>query len=83
VIVGGESTSATDLERAIAARYLPSTVTLALTAARQAALSAMLPFAAEMKPVDGQPAAYVCRNFTCLAPVTSVEGLEANLKSEI
>jgi uncharacterized protein len=31
---------------------------------------------AGMKPVDGQPAAYVCQNFTCQAPVTTVEGLE-------
>jgi uncharacterized protein YyaL (SSP411 family) len=31
---------------------------------------------AGMKPVNGQPAAYVCQNFTCQAPVTTVEGLE-------
>ena len=29
-----------------------------------------------MKPVNGQPAAYVCQNFTCQAPVTTVEDLE-------
>jgi len=26
--------------------------------------------------VNGQPAAYVCQNFTCQAPVTTVDGLE-------
>jgi uncharacterized protein YyaL (SSP411 family) len=31
---------------------------------------------AGMKPVAGQPAAYVCQNFTCQAPVTTVEELE-------
>lgn len=30
---------------------------------------------AGMKPVDGKPAAYVCQNFTCQAPVTTVEEL--------
>jgi uncharacterized protein YyaL (SSP411 family) len=33
-----------------------------------------------MKPVAGQPAAYVCQNFTCQAPVTTVEELEKVLK---
>jgi len=29
-----------------------------------------------MKPVGDKPAAYVCQNFTCQAPVTTVEELE-------
>jgi uncharacterized protein YyaL (SSP411 family) len=29
----------------------------------------------EMKPVDGKPAAYVCENFTCKAPVTDSKAL--------
>src|SRR5438874_1612677 len=28
-----------------------------------------------MKPIDGKPAAYVCQNFTCKAPVTDPEAL--------
>ena len=31
---------------------------------------------AGMKPLDGKPAAYICQNFTCHAPVTTVEELE-------
>jgi uncharacterized protein YyaL (SSP411 family) len=31
-------------------------------------------------PVDGRPAAYVCRNFTCELPVTSAEELLASLR---
>ncbi len=34
---------------------------------------------AGMKPVAGKPAAYVCQNFTCQAPVTTVEELEKAL----
>jgi len=29
---------------------------------------------AAMKPIDGQPAVYVCREFSCGSPVTTVEG---------
>ena len=34
-----------------------------------------------MSPVDGKPAAYVCENFTCQAPVTGPAGLQALLIS--
>jgi uncharacterized protein YyaL (SSP411 family) len=81
IVVSAQDAGPTSLERAVASRFLPFTVTLALTPARQAALAAVLPFAAAMTPVDGQTAAYVCRNFTCLAPVTSVGELHASLES--
>jgi len=39
-----------------------------------------LPFVAAMEPVDGTTAAYVCRNFTCRQPVTTVDALQRELK---
>jgi len=31
-------------------------------------------------PVNGQAAVYLCRDFTCRAPVTSIEALEEELE---
>ena len=45
-----------------------------------AALAGSLPFVAAMKPVDGTTAAYVCRDFTCRQPVTTVDALKQELE---
>jgi uncharacterized protein YyaL (SSP411 family) len=42
--------------------------------------SGELPLLADRPLVDGRPAAYVCRNFTCDAPVTDAQELAAKLQ---
>ena len=78
VIVGDEAADG-ELSRRAGQQYLPFAVYLNLSRARQEALASKLPFIAAMTPVDGTPAAYVCRNFTCQAPVTAVADLEREL----
>jgi uncharacterized protein YyaL (SSP411 family) len=77
IVVSGEARN--DLSAAIARSYLPFVLSLNLSPDRQAALAKALPFVAAMHPVNGRPAAYVCRNFTCSAPVTT----EAELRREL
>ena len=72
---GGEA-GADSLERVVGVRYLPFAVTLALNAERRRRLADKLPFLSAMRPLDGAAAAFVCRNFTCQAPVTTAVELE-------
>jgi uncharacterized protein YyaL (SSP411 family) len=77
VIVGEPGEERTALERVVAKRYLPFSIQLTQAPAGSAdALGSRLPWLAAMKPVDGKPAAYVCSDFTCQAPVTTAAELE-------
>jgi uncharacterized protein YyaL (SSP411 family) len=80
VVAEGQGDQATGaLDRAIALRYLPFTLTLHVNEAARRALAARLPLVAGMRPVNGQTTAYVCRDFACRAPATTVEALESEL----
>jgi uncharacterized protein YyaL (SSP411 family) len=78
VIVSADGAN-NDLDAVIARMYLPFTLTLNLSADRRDALTHALPFVAAMRPVNGMPAAYVCRDFTCRAPVTTGADLTREL----
>ena len=79
IVLAGDSTTpefkalANHLHR----KFLPNAALLhADGSTAQAWLATHNEAIADMKPVSGQPAAYVCQNFTCQAPVTTVEELE-------
>jgi uncharacterized protein YyaL (SSP411 family) len=67
------------LDRAVAQKYLPFSIQLRVTSAGQRALAGSLPFLDAMRPVDGVTAAYVCRDFACRQPVTTVDALKEEL----
>jgi uncharacterized protein YyaL (SSP411 family) len=74
VVIVGEKPSA--LGQALLRRYLPFATILEVTPGQQQQLATALPLVAAMKPIAGAPAAaYVCRDFACRPPATSVEEL--------
>jgi uncharacterized protein YyaL (SSP411 family) len=75
VVIEGEGADA--MERALAGRYLPFAVVFGMSRDRQGSLGELMPFVRAMHPVDGAAAAYVCQDFTCRPPITSVEELMA------
>ncbi len=82
IVIAGEP-NADDtraLLRVLHSAFIPyKTVVLADGGAAHAELSRRAGWIAEMKPINGKAAAYVCRNFACRQPVTSAEELEKAL----
>ncbi|PYR63051.1 MAG: thioredoxin domain-containing protein [Acidobacteria bacterium] len=78
IVIVGEA-GRNELERAVARHYLPFAVALSGTAERFRALAEQAPALAAMQPIGGHAAAYVCRNFTCQRPVTTVADVEGVL----
>jgi uncharacterized protein YyaL (SSP411 family) len=84
VVVAGDPAAAEthDLNRELSRHYLPFGVVLQVApGAPQARLAQALPFTAGMTPRDGRAAAYVCRDFTCRAPVTTAPDLSRELSA--
>ncbi len=82
VLVGDKSTPEFQaLASHVRGKFLPNAVLLhADNGAAQSWLAMHNEAIADMKPVSGKPAAYVCQNFTCQAPVTTAEELEKVLE---
>ena len=71
VIVGRHDAAETQaLWRAAHKRYRPFAVMVLADPLEQAALAVHMPWVAEMKMIDNQATAYVCRDFACDAPST-------------
>ena len=69
------------MRAALAELYLPFAVTIVVEpGARQARLAKALPFVEPMTMRDGRATAYVCWNFTCQEPVTTIDGLRAQVR---
>jgi uncharacterized protein YyaL (SSP411 family) len=67
------------IERSVASHYLPFAISLHVAAEAQHRLAGSLPLVAAMRPVDGKTTGYVCRDFSCKQPATTVADFESQL----
>ena len=83
VIVGARAAAATmALQRVLVQHYLPGALTLIVEpGVHQNALATRLPWLGAMVAVDGEPTAYLCRDFVCQAPVTDPDAFCAQLET--
>jgi hypothetical protein len=60
--------------QALQRSYLPTVTAMVVNPHNlDPAIQELIPYASEMKTIDGKAAAYVCRDFACLAPTTDPE----------
>jgi uncharacterized protein YyaL (SSP411 family) len=81
VLVGARDDQRTaPLRNELARRYLPFAIVVPVNPEQQATMARLLPFVAGMTLRNGEPTAYVCRDFTCRNPVTTPDALAAELQ---
>jgi uncharacterized protein YyaL (SSP411 family) len=81
VLTAIDERAAQPIRAVVRARYLPTAIVVPIVDQHREALARLLPWTASMTPRDGEPSAYVCRDFACLAPTTDPETLTAQLAS--
>ncbi len=81
VVVGPAGRADTDaLLAEVSRRFLPGTLLLPIDPSVHDAVSILLPWVRPMGMRDGVATAYVCRDFSCQAPVTTAAALGAQLE---
>jgi uncharacterized protein len=82
VVLGARAAEDTaTLHREMARHYLPFAVVIPVEPGEpQTRLAALMPLIGSMRMPDGRATAFVCRNFTCRAPVSTPEALSTQLE---
>jgi uncharacterized protein YyaL (SSP411 family) len=82
IIIAGDRdrTGMSALTAAVRSHYLPTAVVVPVDDSHRATLSRLLPWTEALRVRGGHATAYICRDFACETPATSVEDLEAQLR---
>jgi uncharacterized protein YyaL (SSP411 family) len=79
-VVAGDDPAEFDAAlRSLASRFNPHQVVAPAPGPVSASLAALVPLLAERPPIDGRTATYICRHFTCQAPIVGLEALQEAL----
>lgn len=70
VVIAAEIDNAKDMIEALQTNFIPQCVYLLRPADSSESFTETIGYLKEMKGINGRPAAYVCRNYTCSSPVT-------------
>jgi uncharacterized protein YyaL (SSP411 family) len=79
VVLVGSDPDRDRLARVVAGRYQPFAVTIQVLDRYRERLAALMPLVGAMRAPASGAAAYICRHFTCQAPITEAEELEGSL----
>ncbi|HEX9995719.1 MAG TPA: thioredoxin domain-containing protein [Abditibacterium sp.] len=80
VVIAGEKEASGLMIRAARQGFVPFRTIMLLDEGSRAFFAAKQPLLREMKAIDGQTAAYICQNFACQRPVSSVEEIRQLLQ---
>jgi uncharacterized protein YyaL (SSP411 family) len=82
VVVAGEPDAADTraLSGVVRRHYIPTAVLVSVSDTHREALSRLLPWTTRLRQREGLATAYVCRDFACQTPTTSVDELDAQLE---
>jgi uncharacterized protein YyaL (SSP411 family) len=75
LVIVGDAAGARALVDVTRERYRPNALIIRIDPVQREALARLLPWTEGMSMRGGQATAYLCRDFTCDAPVTSAEAL--------
>ena len=76
IVIVGNAADAQPLIEETRRHFLPNaTLLFRETNTGAESLAEVVPFVANLKPIDGRPVAYVCENYACRRPVTKQEDL--------
>jgi uncharacterized protein YyaL (SSP411 family) len=81
VIVGEPGDADTRaLAEVVRQHYIPTAVVVPVSEVQREPLSRLLPWTSSLRQREGRATAFVCRDFSCQVPTTSVDELDAQLE---
>jgi uncharacterized protein YyaL (SSP411 family) len=73
IIVGKSSDDISKIQKLLNSKFIPNKILLYKPTDREDEINLIAPFLTHYKEIDGKTTIYICKNYECKQPVTSVE----------